>query len=42
MALLEGNGIRENLYHFMWKKDNIFNEFELKINIPDTILIKNR
>ena len=36
---LEGDGVIENIYHFLWTKDTIFNT-EHYIYIPQTILYK--
>ena len=38
---LEGDGIIENIYHFLWTKDTIFNTHN-SIYIPHTILYKYR
>ena len=42
MSFFEGDGVRENIYHLLWKKDKNFNGNSLKINIPDTIIYKNK
>ena len=36
---LEGDGVIENIYHFLWTKDTIFNT-QHSIHIPQTILYK--
>ena len=36
---LEGDGVIENIYHFLWTKDTIFNTDPL-VYIPQTILYK--
>ena len=36
---LEGDGVIENIYHFLWTKDTIFNT-DHSIYIPQTILYK--
>ena len=37
--VLEGDGVIENIYHFLWTKDTIFNTDPL-VYIPQTILYK--
>lgn len=37
--VLEGDGVIENIYHFLWTKDTIFNT-EPYVVIPQTILYK--
>ena len=39
--VLEGDGVIENIYHFLWTKDTIFNS-DPKIFIPHTVLYKYR
>lgn len=41
MVLLEGDGIVESLFHMIWRKDTDSKQ-ELLINLPDTILFRNR
>ena len=36
---LEGDGVIENIYHFLWTKDTIFNS-DPSVYIPQTILFK--
>ena len=36
---LEGDGVIENIYHFLWTKDTIFNS-DPSVFIPQTILFK--
>lgn len=36
---LQGDGIIENLYHYLWSKDSLFNR-NPQVNIPDTILYR--
>ena len=37
--VLEGDGVIENIYHFLWTKDTIFNT-DPSVYIPQTILYK--
>ena len=43
MVLLEGDGIIEDLYYLLWKKDSPFHQDQLfKVNLPHTIIFKNK
>ncbi len=35
------NGIVENIYYYMWYKDDSIKEESFKVCIPDTIIFKN-
>ena len=37
--VLEGDGVIENIYHFLWTKDTIFNT-DPSVYIPQTVLYK--
>ncbi len=39
MTHIEGDGINEDLYYLLWRKDSPFNE-KLNIKIPDTIVFR--
>lgn len=42
MVLLEGDGLIEDLYYFLWKKDSPFyQQQQFKVNLPPTIIYKN-
>ena len=36
---LHGDGLIENMYHYLWSKDSLFNRSPL-VNIPDTIVYR--
>ena len=36
---LEGDGFIENLYHYLWSKDSIFNRSP-SVNLPDTVVYR--
>jgi hypothetical protein len=36
---LQGDGLIENLYHYLWSKDSLFNQSP-QVNIPDTIVYR--
>lgn len=43
MVLLEGDGLIEDLYHLLWRKDSPFyQEGVLRVNLPHTIIYKNK
>lgn len=43
MVLLEGDGLIEDLYHLLWRKDSpFFQEGSLRVNLPHTIIYKNK
>ncbi len=36
---LDGDGLIENLYHYIWSKDNLLGR-RPKVNLPDTVLFR--
>ena len=36
---LQGDGLIENLYHYLWSKDSLFKRSP-QINIPDTLVYR--
>lgn len=36
---LNGDGLIENLYHYLWSKDSLFNRSP-QVNIPDTVIFR--
>ena len=36
---LQGDGLIENLYHYLWSKDSLFNQSP-QVNIPDTVVYR--
>ncbi len=36
---LQGDGLIENLYHYLWSKDSLFKKSP-QINIPDTLVYR--
>ena len=43
MVLLEGDGLIEDMYHLLWRKDSPFvQDGTLRVNLPHTIIYKNK
>lgn len=43
MVLLEGDGLIEDLYHLLWRKDSpYYQDGVLRVNLPHTVIYKNK